>query len=131
LKSKGKKGLNDLSTKEAKQLVDKIKKAKGMVGNYNAGVKDEMAKVVSARSKLASRVGKLKALGAAGIAAGATSCLAAIPSNPHFLEAARAAEQGDSQAVDEAMYDLASDLAIGSGDSRVLPFLYGGYTWMR
>jgi RHS repeat-associated protein len=121
LKSKGKTALNDLSEKQALQLVERVKCSKNeTVMNYNAGVNAEMEKVAKARSRLNAGTAKLKTLAAVGVAASLVGGAYSVAASEHYKAAIEAAKIGDAQTVDNEMFEIAAEIAEETGDQTAI-----------
>ncbi len=125
-----------LSGAQAQEFVDKVKASPDpRIKNFLKDLEKQARKQAQAKQKalrrLNSRMAKLKALAAAGIGAGAVSALDSLAENPYYQEALSAARCGDAQGVDNAIFELASDVAVEAGDERIVPLLYGPWWWLQ
>jgi hypothetical protein len=92
-----------------------------------------------ANKKLNERLSRIKTrvvvgvavVGVVGTASAASGCPSSIAQNEHYKLAQQYAQEGDLAGVDNEMYDLASDIAIETGDTKMLPFVYGTWWWLK
>jgi RHS repeat-associated protein len=125
--------LDDLSTEQGRELVDRIKNspADSTIGKYNAGVKSEMEKAVRKAAEDRMCAAKARLLTVLTAAAAAATTLNAVAENRNYKDALKAAKEGDVGELERAVDDWATEVALESQSAGGYTIMQGLWHWIK